>query len=272
MTPKLIHISIEQVLQVIDSSVYSTFKPKELDLQFNTICDKFITYSFKGKIEKGDDYIFQNIQRDIDNVRYLIQANQLKKLINNQLVLPSNFRDLINTTSLVNRLNCIKNVTTIESDKYYKNNTSTTIVYNNQNILINDIFLGIEEITTFEYEQIPYTGSVIELIKSDNREVETEVKPTYLKAPFTKPRYDSPVVELFVNIVKVYKSDDFKVEALLLDYLRSLVPLDSSIPNTDWNTEFPDETIKLLIDMTVKRLLFIVESNKYQSSSNELAK
>lgn len=272
MTPRLIHISIEQVLQNIDSNIYSSFKPKELDLHFNTVCDKFITYSFKGKVEKGDEYIFQDIQRSFDNIRYLLKVNELKYLTNGQLVLPEDFRDLINSTSLVNRTNCAKKVSTINSDKYYKNNTSVTIVYNSQNILTSKLFLGIEESSTFTYTQKPYTGDVIELIKSDNRLVETEIKTTYLKSSFTKPKYDSPVVELYGNNLKVYKSDDFKVEGLLLDYVRKLVPLDSSTPTTDWNTEFPDETIKVLIDMTVKRLLFIVESQKYQASTIELAK
>lgn len=275
MTPKNIHIGIEQILQNINSNIYSSFLPEEIDLQFNTICDKFITYIFKGKISKGDEYIFQDVQRDFDNLRLLLQVNKFYYLVNNQVNLPTDYRDSANTTSLVNRLCCQKVVNSgnIESDKYYKNNSSVIIVYNNQNVLSNQVFLGVEDISTFIYGQSPYTGNIIELVKSDNRLTETETKQVYLKASFTKPSWESPVIEIANNLLKIYKDNTFKVEGILMDYLRILNPLDSvNNLNVDWNTEFPNETQKVLIDMTARRLMFITDSNRYQVSTVELAK
>lgn len=274
MIPKLIHISIEQVLQVIDSNIYSNFKPKEIDLQFNTICDKFIDFIISNKIDGNNLKIFENIQASLDDLRLLVSLDNIISSDTLYFNLPSNYRNLLNDRSFVVRSNCFEYIKSggIERGKYYINKSTITIVYNGQQYLSGQIFVGLKNISIFTYNTVPYTGGIIELLEKPNRLIEAENKANYKESNFTKPFWYSPISELSGNVLKLNESKDFTVEGVIIDYVRKLVPLDSSTPDVDWNTEFPEPTIKTLIDLTAKRLMFIVQSQAYQAGQIELAK
>lgn len=274
MTPKLIHISIEQILQVINSSVYSEFLPKEIDLQFNTICDEFIDFILSNKIDGNNLKIFENIQANLDDLRLLVLLDNVISSNTLSFNLPTNYRNLLNDRSFVIRSNCFDYVKSgdIKSSKYYINKSNSTIVYNGQQYLSGEIFVGLKNISIFTYSTTPYTGGIIELLEKPNRLIESENKANYKESNFTKPFWYSPISEMSGNRLKLNEGKDFTIEGVIIDYVRKLVPLDSSTPDVDWNTEFPEPTIKTLIDLTAKRLMFIVQSASYQAAQNELAK
>lgn len=273
MTPKQIHIGIEQGLQVLGSYIYSDFKPKEIDLQFNTTCDKMIDSIFKNTFVNNEEKkIFDEYQFVLDDLRLLKVVDSVLPSSNRVFDLPANYRNLISDESLVKRA-CFTYVKSgeIKPDIYYLVERDSGILsYNNENISSGEYFLGIEEITTFTV--IDNVPKVIGLIEKPNRLVEAEFKGKLRVNPFTKTRWESPISELYGNSLKVTTNDTFTVPYILIEYIRKLVPLNSDTFNVDWNTEFPDYVIRTLIDLTVKRMLFLVESNRYSVANNELVK
>ena len=76
MTPHLIHISIEQVLQNIDSSIYSDFKKKEIDIDnfqkefdecaFEVIYKK-VLYNEMSNITNNAPFDIDTFKKDSNN-------------------------------------------------------------------------------------------------------------------------------------------------------------------------------------------------------------
>lgn len=272
MTPRQIHIGIDQGLQVVGSFIYSTFKKKEIDLQFNTTCDKMIDSIFKNTFVSNEEKkIFEEYQFVLDDLRLVKVVDTILPLSSNSATLPVNYRDLISDESLVART-CFQYVKSgnIKPDIYYINKDTINLSYNDQIIIPDAYFVGIYGISTF------ITGStspkVLSLIQKPNRLIESEFKGKLKVNPFTKSRWDSPISELYGNKLKITTGDDFTVPLVIIEYIRKLVPLNSDNFDTDWNTEFPDNVIRTLIDLTVKRMLFLVESSRYNVASSELVK
>lgn len=272
MTPRDIHIGIEQGLQAIGSNIYSNFLKKEIDLQFNTTCDKFIDWIVKPKSRnQPDSIIFEQFQFNLDDLRLLKIVDQLVATSDDIATLPDNYRNLISDSSLVRR-SCFKGIKTgeVEPNIYYLNEGSLSLSYNNQTINPNEVFEGIRGITTFIAGAKDY--KVTPLIQRPNRLVESEYRGDMNTNPLTKTRWDSPLSEVYSNKLDITTAKDFYVPYVIIDYIRKLVPLDSANFLVDWNTEFTDNVIRSLIDLTIKRMLFVVDSSKYGAAITEFAK
>lgn len=98
-----IHYTLDQNLQILNSFVYSNFLPEEINLQFDRIVDKYIDAHLKaapiGSLQGIDE-----IQIDLDNLRYLKVVDTPISLTNGVGVLPTNYRNLLQDRSLV--MNC----------------------------------------------------------------------------------------------------------------------------------------------------------------------
>lgn len=269
MTPKFIHIGIEQYLQSIDSNIYSTFKKKEIDLQFNTVCDKYIDkiVSPNKRVTQADK-IFEDYQFTLDDLR-LLKKKSIINSTNNTITFPNDYRNLISDTSLIRREDCFTSVKSngIKPDTYYINESTVSLSYNNIIINPNQIFVGLRGISTFTIGITDY--KVIELNRVQNRLVESEYKEDLKRIPFTKAKWNSPISEIYGSNLVITTDNSFYVSAVEIAYIRVLNKLDSTNWEIDWNTEFPENIIRTLIDITGKRMLFLVESSRYNTASAE---
>ncbi len=103
MKVSTIFYTLDQNLQNLNSFVFSNFEPKEYSLQIDREVDKYIDSFFKpaqvGTLEGVDE-----IQTDLDNLRFLKVIDTQIPLTNSEGDLPTNYRNLLNDRSEV--LNC----------------------------------------------------------------------------------------------------------------------------------------------------------------------
>lgn len=100
---------INQDTQNLNSFVYSNFEDKEIYLQFDRLVDKFLDSHFKPEVAgtlKGVD----EIEMDMNNLRFLKVIDTSIPLTNYSGNLPDNFRNLLNDRSIVTQ--CGKSVET----------------------------------------------------------------------------------------------------------------------------------------------------------------
>ena len=125
MNWKEMHIALELGLNKINSHKFNDFEPSELDHALNIAQDRFI----KNKID-----LFQNNQRNLDDLRTIIKREYQLELLSNRddvfdFLLPYDYRHLLSSKSLVNyKLKCADITTdTVETDNELY---STTVEFN----------------------------------------------------------------------------------------------------------------------------------------------
>lgn len=266
MLPVDIHFAIDQGLQNIGSFIYQDIREIEIDLQFNRVVDKFIRSYFDPKKQDIDNNKFpgfEEIEVTLDDLRLLREINVQ---VNNGGTLPIDYLYLINDRSLVDNLctNIITKSGDIELGNYYKVKGSKSVVYNGDTYVTGDSFIGIN-IKIFTYADSG-TEILVKLQEFENRLTKSENLHQVLRNYYDRPKYYSPISTIDKKIIKVYTTD-FIVDALLIDYIRKplLLVWDSIEPYE----EFPEDVIGILIDLTVKRLLEMTQSKRYETKSIE---
>lgn len=91
---------VNQNTQNLNSFVYSNFEPKEIWLQFDREVDKFLDAHLKPE-QAGNLKGVDEIELDIDNLRYLKVIGTFIPMSTNVGNLPSNFRNLLNDRSQI---------------------------------------------------------------------------------------------------------------------------------------------------------------------------
>lgn len=109
MLKSQIHYTLDQNLQILNSFVYSNFLPEEIDLQFDRIVDKFIDAHLKGVMDVSLQGV-DEIEIDIDNLRFLKEVDVPISLINGIGTLPTNYRNLLEDYSLVTNCGILQQV------------------------------------------------------------------------------------------------------------------------------------------------------------------
>jgi hypothetical protein len=95
-----IFYTIDQNMQNLGSFVFSNIEPKELCLQFDRVVDKYID-SYQKPAQVGTLEGIDEIQSDVDNLRFLKVVDASISLTNGVGVLPANYRNLLNSRSQV---------------------------------------------------------------------------------------------------------------------------------------------------------------------------
>jgi len=104
-----IFYTIDQNMQILGSFVFSNIEPKEYALQFDRMVDKYIDSYIKpaqvGTLEGIDE-----IQADVDNLRFIKVIDTPISLTNGVGALPANYRNLLNSRSQVTICNVTQRV------------------------------------------------------------------------------------------------------------------------------------------------------------------
>lgn len=220
MLVREIFYTVDQNLQILNSHVFANIEPNELSLQFDRIVDKYIDSHLKpsqvGTLEGIDE-----IQIDIDNLRNIKNIGQVIPLTNGLGVLPSDYRNLLNSRSEV--VDC--NIT----------------------------------------QQVP------------NRIHGDEDLYKVLRNPFTKSTISSPIGRIYGNNIQIY-TNNFVVSNVYIDYIRKPISLyqlgatlgyyDNAFLDYDY-VDFPEETLKVILDNLRDRLLELVEASRLNSAVQE---
>jgi hypothetical protein len=105
MTPKEMHIAVEQGLQKHTSYVFDDFLPEEIDLVLNKVQKRFIDDKFRrDNVSEG----FEIEQGDLDDLQFLIEKDiELPAFVNlaskkAYSVFPSDYLYLVNDRTLIN--------------------------------------------------------------------------------------------------------------------------------------------------------------------------
>lgn len=199
-----IFYTIDQNMQILGSFVFSNIEPKEYALQFDRIVDKYIDSYIKpaqvGTLEGLDE-----IQADVDNLRFIKVVDTPISLTSGVGALPVNYRNLLNSRSQVticgaaqkvyNRLHDFEDVYRVIKNPFTKPKLSSPIsrIYGNSIQVYTDNFV----VSTV---YIDYIRKPVKLIE--------------LGLTFTNGYYDTG----FNN----YDYVDFPIEALqtIMDNLR----------------------------------------------------
>ena len=96
-------------------------------------------------------------------------------------------------------------------------------------------------------------------------EVGTQDIARMLQSPLAKPKPDTLLCVIAGREIKVYSPEKYILEGLSLDYLRMVK---EARQDTDWE-EYPEDVMVVLIDATVRRLLELTQSQRYQSKAVE---
>lgn len=267
MLPILIHQTIDQGLQNVASFIYQDLRETEVDLQFNRVVNKFIRMYFepKEKDPKNDKFPgFEQIEVNLDDLRLLIESDNIIAPTGDNL--PDNYRYLISDRSIIDHpcSNIIVKSGDIKPTKIYKNKGTTTIIYATDPYPPEYIFTGALE-TVFTSQEVGIEKVVL-LDEVTNRLTKQDRLTNVLGNYFEKTKYTSPVSKLTKKSISVYQTD-FSVEKIVIDYIRIPIKLvwDSG---TNW-LEFPEEVIEMLCDLTVKRLLEMTQSKRYETKTIE---
>ena len=244
MTPKEMHIAVEQGLQRHSSSVFDDFLPEEIDLVLNKVQNRFINDKFR-RDNASEGYEFQ--QGDLDDIQFLIEKDvELPAFLNFPFdnaycILPSNYLYLVNDRSRIND-NCKVNdftVTDIYRQENYgvytlKNSTRTTfpfydnftITYNN-NIIFNINDYEISDGLSSNEEKFVIKNLVLDVIRQD--------LPDDIIGIYWERYRDMYHPDSFIIISRsITSNNNISIDSVVTNVTTSLVPnlLVSDLPTT----------------------------------------
>lgn len=106
------------------------------------------------------------------------------------------------------------------------------------------------------------------LNKVPARVVEQDKLYEMLRNPFAKSLPTTPVAAINSEDITIYQTKKFILKGVELDYIRKPEKIDLS---SSQDCELAEHTHHEIVDMTVKHILEIIESPRYQSNSAEEA-
>lgn len=106
-----------------------------------------------------------------------------------------------------------------------------------------------------------------------NRLYENEFVYDAIEHPFEQPKINSPISYLENNFIVIKVAAGTTASSVVIDYIRVPKLLDFNEPDwtLDWSeTEFPRNTMRKIIDITVRRLLETTQSTRFQTKAIEI--
>ena len=99
-----------------------------------------------------------------------------------------------------------------------------------------------------------------------NRLVESEELYEILRGSFSKTRFDSPVSSLREHYIDIFHNERFILKDAFIDYIRKPKRISLSLSQ---DSELAEHTHPEIVDLTVKHILEIFESPRYQTDTIE---